>query len=103
MSPDIQNVMSMARSAPVSAPHTTSDPAQAKKLAQQFEGVFLSQFLGSMFEGVSTDGEFDGGEGESMFRSLEIDEFGKQMAAQGGIGLTPAITRELLKTQETAQ
>jgi peptidoglycan hydrolase FlgJ len=103
MSPDIQNAMAMARSTPITAPHTTSDPAQAKKLAQQFEGVFLSQFMGEMFEGISTDGEFDGGEGEGMFRSLEIDEFSKQMAAQGGIGLAPAIARELLKTQETAQ
>ena len=100
MSPDIQNAMAVARSAPITAPHQTSDPAQAKKLAQQFEGVFLTQFLGEMFEGISTDGPFGGGQGESMFRSLMIDEYGKQMAAQGGIGLAPAITRELLKTQE---
>ncbi len=29
-----------------------------------------------------------------------IDEYGKQIASQGGIGLSDAVTRELLKTQE---
>jgi Rod binding domain-containing protein len=103
MSPDLQNAMALAQSAPITAPHTTSNAAQAKKLAQQFEGVFVSQMLGEMFEGISTDGPFGGGEGEGMFRSLMIDEYGKQIAAQGGIGLAPAITRELLKTQEVRQ
>jgi hypothetical protein len=35
-----------------------------------------------------------------MFRSLMIDEYGKQIAAQGGLGLSGDITRELLKRQE---
>ena len=54
-----------------------------------------------MFDGISTDGPFGGGQGEAMFRSLMLDEYGKQIAAQGGIGLADAVTRELLKTQET--
>lgn len=103
MSADIQNAMTLAQAAPIAAPHTTSNAAQAKKLAQQFEGVFVSQMLGEMFEGISTDGPFGGGQGEAMFRSLMLDEYGKQIAAQGGLGLTPAITSELLKTQEVRQ
>jgi Rod binding domain-containing protein len=38
-----------------------------------------------------------------MFRSLMLDEYGKQIAAQGGIGLADTVTRELLKTQEAVQ
>ncbi len=56
--------------------------------------------MGTMFEGIPTDGPFDGGPGEEMFRSLMVDEYSKQMAAQGGIGLSQSITRELLKMQE---
>jgi Rod binding domain-containing protein len=100
---DLQGAMALAKSAPVLAPHKTNDAAAAKTAAQNFEGVFLSQFLGQMFEGISTDGLFGGGQGEQMFRSLMLDEYGKQIAAQGGIGLTSSVTRELLKTQETRQ
>jgi Rod binding domain-containing protein len=100
MSPDIQTAMTIAKSAEVRAPHQTNDPVAAKRTAQEFEGVFLSQFLSQMFDGISADGPFGGGQGEMMFRSLMLDEYGKQIAAQGGIGLADSVTRELLKTQE---
>jgi peptidoglycan hydrolase FlgJ len=83
------------------APSPTTDPAVAKKVSQQFESVFITQFLGSMFDGISTDGPFGGGQGEAMFRSLLMDEYGKQVETQGGFGLSAAIQRELLKTQES--
>ena len=100
---DIQTAMTIAKSGAIQAPQQTDNPTVARKTAQEFEGVFLSQFLGEMFDGISTDGPFGGGQGEQMFRSLMLDEYGKQIAAQGGIGLATAVTRELLKTQETVQ
>ena len=75
--------------------------SRRRRPRRHFEGVFITQFLGEMFDGISTDGPFGGGQGEEMFRSLMIDEYGKQIAAQGGFGLADAVTRELLKTQET--
>jgi Rod binding domain-containing protein len=65
--------------------------------------VFISEFLGSMFEGISTDGPFGGGQGEAMFRSLMLDEYGKQVAGRGGFGLADAITKSLLAHQEARQ
>jgi Rod binding domain-containing protein len=100
MSPDIQGAMLAAKAVPVQAPHATVDPVAAKKLATQFEGTFVSEFLGQMFEGIPTDGEFGGGEGEEMFRSLLTDEYGKQIESSGGFGLSAAIQRQLLQTQE---
>jgi Rod binding domain-containing protein len=97
---DIQGAMLAAKSTPVQTPHATLDPAAAKKAAKQFEGGFISDFLGQMFDGIPTDGEFGGGEGEQMFRSLLTDEYGKQIENSGGFGLSDAITRELLHTQE---
>jgi len=90
------------RSAPVATPHQTNDPVAAKRAATAFEGVFITQFLGEMFSGIATDGPFGGGQGEEMFRSLMIDEYGKQIASQGGFGLSDAVQRQLLKAQETA-
>ncbi|HEY0107674.1 MAG TPA: rod-binding protein [Rhizomicrobium sp.] len=97
---DAATAMTAYKAALPSAPSPTSDPAVAKKAAEQFEGVFINQFLGEMFCGISTDGPFGGGQGEEMFRSLLVDEYGKQVEAQGGFGLSAAIQRELLKTQE---
>jgi Rod binding domain-containing protein len=82
------------------APHATANVAAAKKAAKQFEGVFVSEFLGAMWDGVSTDGPFGGGQGESMFRSLMLDEYGKQIAQRGGLGLADAVSRQLIHEQE---
>jgi Rod binding domain-containing protein len=76
------------------------DPKAAREAATQFESVFVTQMLGEMFNGLDTNGPFGGGQGEAMFRSLMMDEYGKQITAQGGFGLTDAVTRQLLKTQE---
>jgi peptidoglycan hydrolase FlgJ len=100
MSPDLQTPLATTKPLTVTAPHPTANVEAAKKAAQQFEGVFISEFLGSMFEGISTDGPFGGGQGEAMFRSLMLDEYGKQIAARGGFGLGAAITRSLLAHQE---
>lgn len=94
--------MNATQNGPINAPIPTADVAKAKKTAQDFEGVFLTQMLSQMFSGLSTDGPFGGGQGESMFRSLMLDEYGKQIAAQGGIGIASKVTAELLKHQETA-
>ena len=101
---DISNAMTMARpQASVAAPKAGHDAATTKKVATQFEGVLISQMLNDMFDGVKTDGMFGGGEGEEMFRSLMVDEYGKQIAAQGGIGLASAVTSELMRRQEMPQ
>ena len=97
---DMQSAMSLMQTAPVARPQAGADPAATKKVAQQFEGVLVTQFLNQMFEGVSTDGMFGGGQGEAMFRSLMVDEYGKKIAASGGLGLSDAIQREMLKMQE---
>ncbi len=100
---DIQGAVAMAQAAPVMTPKAAPTPEATKKTAEQFEGVLMSQMLNEMFEGIKTDGMFGGGPGEEMFRSLMMDEYGKQIARHGGMGLTTAVTRQLLSHQETVQ
>ena len=76
--------------------------AQARKVGQDFEAMFLSQMLQPMFESMEPDPVFGGGYGEKMFRSLQVEEFAKGMARTGGIGLADAITREMLRMQEAS-
>jgi peptidoglycan hydrolase FlgJ len=97
---NIQGAAMLAQSAGTKAPAATTNADIAAKTAKEFESVFITQFLGSMFQGVSTDGPTGGGEGEEMFRSLMIDQYGKSIEQRGGFGLASAVQRQLLKHQE---
>jgi Rod binding domain-containing protein len=92
---DVQNALSMARSTPVQAPRAGQSDDATMKAAKDFESVFISQFVGSMFEGIQTDSMFGGGQGEQMFRSLMLDQYSKQMANQGGFGIAKEVARSL--------
>lgn len=95
---DITAAATLAK--PVQAPAATANVAVAKKAAQQFESVFVTEFLGQMFADIPTDGPFGGGDGEQMFRSLMLDQYGQQIEKQGGFGLAAPVTAQLLKLQE---
>ena len=77
--------------------------AEADKAAKDFEAVFISQMVSTMFEGVGTDGPFGGGYGESVFRSLMIEHYSKTIASQGGFGLADQVKGEILRLQEMNQ
>ena len=68
--------------------------------ACDFEAVFLAQMLEQMWAEVPTDGPMGGGTGERIFRSLMIQDIGRQMATQGGIGLADEVKREMLAMQQ---
>ena len=68
--------------------------------ARDFEAVFIGQMFEQLFADVPVDGPMGGGAGERIFRSLMIQEIGRQMADQGGMGLAANVKRELLAMQE---
>jgi peptidoglycan hydrolase FlgJ len=96
----IHSTMMMAQPALLAAPKATSDALKADAAAKEYESVFISQFLGSMFSGIKTDGITGGGQGEEMFRSLMVNEYGKGLQARGGFGLAAHMKAELLKHQQ---
>lgn len=74
---------------------------RAWAVAQDFEAVFITSMLETMGRDVQEgDGFFGGGQGEAMFRSLMNDEYGKQIAAKGGVGIADNVYRFILKSQE---
>src|SRR5471032_3619873 len=98
----IQSTMMMAQQSPLAAaPKATGSATKAAAAAKEYESVFISQFLGSMFSGIQTDGITGGGQGEEMFRSLMINEYGKSIEQQGGFGLASQMKAQLLKNQES--
>ncbi len=78
----------------------TATLAEARKVAQDFEAFFLAQTLQPMFQGIGTEAPFGGGAGEKLWRSLQIDEYGKAMAQAGGIGIADAVMELIIRTQE---
>jgi len=71
---------------------------QIGKTAKEFEGAFVSIMLAQMFEGVG-EGEFSGGQGGQAFQSFLMDAFSKKITQAGGVGLSNAVQREMLKMQ----
>lgn len=86
--------------APREANLHAKDNAAARKAAEDFESIFIQQFVEQMWSGVETDGPFGGGQGEEVFRSLLNEEYAKNIASQGGIGLADNVYREIIKLQE---
>jgi len=80
--------------------HSAGTDAAARKTANEFESMFLSQMLEHMSTGIKTDGPFGGGQGEAMFRSLLNQEYAGLLTKQGGIGIADHIYRQILALQE---
>jgi flagellar protein FlgJ len=74
------------------------DIAQVKKLARDFESIFLEQMFKSMRSSVQKSGLVDGGNAEEIYTSMLDSEYAKQMSSQGNSGLAQMIERQLLQT-----
>ncbi|MGH6891879.1 MAG: rod-binding protein [Dongiaceae bacterium] len=79
------------------------DMEKAKAAAEDFEAFFVTHAFEDMFAGLSSDPVFGGGEGEDIFRSFLLQEYGKTVAKAGGIGISAMVQRQLLQLQETAR
>lgn len=89
-----QSTLSKAR------PGSAKTVEQARKTGEEFEAMFLGQMLQHMFAGIETDPEFGGGAGEDMWRSMMVEQYGKEIAKNGGVGIAEAVMRQLLQNQE---
>lgn len=76
------------------------DQAQIKATAEDFEAFFVTHAFEDMFADLSSDPLFGGGEGEDIFKSFLLQEYGKQVAKAGGIGISDMVQRQLLQLQE---
>ena len=87
---------------PTKLPSTQSieSKKQARTIADDFESVFLGQMLKPMFEGIKPEAPFGGGNSEAMWRSMQIEEYGKAITKAGGIGIADNVYQEIIKLQE---
>ncbi len=84
------------------APPARQGPTALRRVAEEFEAVFLAQMLASMTQELSGEGIFFGGGEGDPFRGMLNDEIAKLISRSGGIGLADTVLREMLKMQEVA-
>ena len=77
--------------------------AGIEKVAEDFEAFFAGTYFEQMFSGIEPDAITGGGQGEAMFRSLMIQEYGKAVARQHKLGIADIVKSQLLRLQETQQ
>jgi len=79
---------------------TQKQRAQAHKIGQDFEGLFLGMMMKSMRATVGENTLTGGGHGEEVFRSL-LDQQYATIAAKRGLGLAPLIEKEIIRQEES--
>jgi len=87
---------SAARTAPTPAPHVSDE---VRRVAEEFESVFLTEMLQPMFDNLDTEGLGGGGIGEQMFRPMLVERYAEAIAQAGGVGIADSIVRELTRIQ----
>lgn len=97
---DMINIFDDGLSSKINTVKQSLQKSKVENAAENFEAFFLTRMMESMFEGVSTDGFFGGGQAEKIYRSLLLDEYGKEMAKMGGIGVKDYVMQAMLQIQE---
>lgn len=72
---------------------------QAKKIAQDFEGLFIGMMVKSMHETVGKDKLTGGGHGEDVYRSMLDQEYVAAAVKRGGFGLARQIEKEIIRQE----
>ncbi len=72
---------------------------QAKKVAQDFEGLFIGMMVKSMHDTVGKDKLTGGGHGEEVYRSLLDQEYVAQSVKRGGFGLAKIIEKDIIRQE----
>ncbi|NQV47706.1 MAG: rod-binding protein [Rhodospirillaceae bacterium] len=96
----MQADVAMAQAKHMPTPTKSTSITSIRKVAQDFEAFFLGQMLQPMFANLDVEEPFGGGSSEQMWRSLQVDEYGKAVAKNGGIGIADNLVKEMLKMQE---
>ncbi len=98
------DALTMLNLSQANAAATTTVPADRQaathKAAEQFEAVFLSQVLDSVFSGVNPNAMFGGGQSQQIYRSMMNEQIAGHMVKGRGVGIADAVYKELIKLQE---
>ncbi|MBM3513069.1 MAG: hypothetical protein FJX59_05070 [Alphaproteobacteria bacterium] len=95
-----QDTLAIARQARAAGDAKAATIENAREAAKGFEAFFIGQMMQHMWTDLDVNPEFGGGHGEQMWRSMLIDEYGKEIAKSGGLGIADKVMAEMLRAQE---
>ncbi|WP_291859695.1 flagellar assembly peptidoglycan hydrolase FlgJ [Bradyrhizobium sp.] len=73
--------------------------AKAKASSQDFEAMFLNSMFSQMTSGTKGEGPFGDTPGTGVWRSMLTDQYSKNFAKAGGIGISTDVYRTLILQQ----
>ena len=73
--------------------------AKAKTTATDFEATFLNSMLAQMTSGLKGDGPFGDTPGTGVWRSMLAEQYSKNFAKAGGVGISNEVFRTLILHQ----
>jgi peptidoglycan hydrolase FlgJ len=94
-----QSISALANASTAQAQAALKLKGKAKAAAQQFEAMFLNTMFQQMFAGVNGEGPFGGSGALKVWRSMLTDQYAKNFAQNGGIGIASHVYDALLKQQ----
>ena len=73
--------------------------SKAKATATDFEAMFLNSMFSQMTAGLKGEGPFGDTQGTGVWRSMLTEQYSKQFARAGGVGIANEVYRTLILTQ----
>jgi Rod binding domain-containing protein len=73
--------------------------AKAKTTATDFEAMFLNSMFSQMTNGLKGEGPFGDTTGTGVWRSMLTEQYSKNFAQAGGIGISKDVYRTLILQQ----
>ena len=73
--------------------------AKAKASSEDFEAMFLNSMFSQMTSGIKGEGPFGDTPGTGVWRSMLTDQYSKNFAKAGGIGISTDVYRTLILQQ----
>ena len=73
--------------------------AKAKATATDFEAMFLNSMFSQMTAGLKGEGPFGDTQGTGVWRSMLTEQYSKQFAKAGGVGIANEVYRTLILQQ----
>jgi Rod binding domain-containing protein len=72
---------------------------RAKATAQDFEAMFLNSMFSQMTSGLQGEGPFGNTPGTGVWRSMLTEQYSKNFAKAGGVGISNDVYRTLILQQ----
>jgi Rod binding domain-containing protein len=73
--------------------------AKAKTTATDFEAMFLNSMFSQMTSGIKGEGPFGDTPGTGIWRSMLTEQYSKNFAKAGGVGISSDVYRTLILQQ----